>query len=83
MTGTTIAVFAAALHEDGPEAIEQAIHQRDIVIAKLMHKLGVTEITLHSENDPPDVRVPFGCRWDVDENDPKKLTIAILSPRMN
>lgn len=83
MTGIPSTTYAASLHEDGPEAIEQAIHQRDVVIAKLMHKLGVTEITLHSENDPPDVRSPFGCRWDVDENDPKKLTIAILSPRMN
>lgn len=74
--------FVRDLMDEGPEAIATAIHQRDLIIAKLMHKLGLVEISLHSENDPPDVRIPFGCEWIVDaEADSKLLTVKIHKPR--
>ncbi len=69
--------YIQSLLNEGPDAIFQAIQQRDAIIAKLMHKLGAKEIKLHAINDIPDMRTRFGTQVALDPNDPQVLILTI------
>lgn len=69
--------YVQSLLNEGPDAIFQAIQQRDAIIAKLMYKLGVKEIRLHATDDPPDMRLRFGTKVRLDPNDDRVLVLTI------
>lgn len=71
--------YVQMLLEAGPEAIFDAITQRDAIIAKLMHKLGKSELDLHSVNDAPDLRKPFGIKVDIHPDNPEMIKVTIKS----
>lgn len=69
--------YVQSLLDEGPDAVVQAIYQRDAIIAKLMHKLGIVVIKLHAVNDLPSMLTRFGTQVDLDPSDPQVITLRI------
>lgn len=68
--------YVKSLLDEGPDAVAQAIHQRDAIIVKLMYKLGVKEIRLHATDDPPDMRTRFGTSVRLDPNNDRVVILT-------
>ena len=76
------------LYQGGPGAIAQELYMRDLIVAKLLTKLGVDKIDLHSMNDSPSMNVPLNVSFGIsgtDEDEGRIVTVSfkIEKARMN
>lgn len=70
------------VHQAGPGAVAQELCMRDLIIAKLLTKLGVDKIDLHSMNDSPPMRVPLQVSLEVGGTGEDAGRIVTVSFRM-
>lgn len=78
------AEYIQNLMDQGAAAVTTAVFSRDLVIAKLMNKLGVKEINLHIADDPPSMQQPFGIAFETDEsNEVLIVRLRSLNDKMN